>query len=133
MKQAIELLEQVLRIIPAIVADDRISANLRDQAERLVRQALEGLQVPHWETPEQRERRTGKKWPDEGAVYFYDDLLGWRAISYIDYRKRITEIRQQTHAKKIDLIVNDKQYPCVCATEAGKPPDDWKLEEENNA
>jgi hypothetical protein len=73
--------------------------------------ALERLQAaPRWETPEQYKERTGKDWPDEAAVYYYYTGFGnnWGVCRYITAKE-----------------YNDL---CVCATEAGPPPADWKPE-----
>jgi hypothetical protein len=69
---------------------------------------------PRWETPEQREKRTGKKWPDNWPVWALISLLHgeliWEVMSY-------------------DTATSAAEY-IVCATEAGPPPDGWRPEEE---
>jgi hypothetical protein len=73
---------------------------------------------PRWETPEQWEQRTGEAWPDDWAVYVrgqYEDTQGWTKWVIVDFT------RAKTFLMKIQI---------VCATEAGRPPDDWMPEEE---
>jgi hypothetical protein len=75
-------------------------------------------------TPEQWEKRTGKAWPDDWAVYYrysYDHKTyrEWRVGSH----KNIVDSRAdfETH--------NAGTHQIVCATEAGPPPDGWMPEE----
>jgi hypothetical protein len=79
----------------------------------------ETLKAPRWETPEQREKRTGKPWPDNWAVYErYEDNDGgrkWYCESY-DYAKKNSKKRKR-----------ELKY-VVCATESGPPPDNWEPE-----
>jgi hypothetical protein len=75
--------------------------------------------LPRGETPEQWERRTGEPWPDDWAVYaLYENNDGerkWFSQSY-DFTKK-------------QMRKSKTNRPIVCATEAGKPPDDWMPEE----
>jgi hypothetical protein len=79
---------------------------------------------PRWETPEQWEKRTGEKWPDNGAVYYrysydYKTYQEWR----VGRHKNIVDSRAdfETH--------NAGTHQIICATESGPPPDDWHPEE----
>jgi hypothetical protein len=85
------------------------------EAEKLVSEAIVELTTPRWETPEQREKRTGEKWPDDAAVYALVELLHgellWEIMSY------------KTAIISANYI--------ICATEAGPPPDGWKPEEKS--
>jgi hypothetical protein len=74
------------------------------------------LEKSRWYTPEQWEKRTGKAWPDDWAVY-------------CRYRSNGDELQCHWRATTYDLIKNEEwwldQKQIVCATEAGPPPDDW--------
>jgi hypothetical protein len=112
-KKAIELLERVLKIIPAIVADDRLSANLRDQAERFVQQAIAELKTPRWYTPEQWEAKTGEKLLDEAIVWFRRYDHEWISTK-LQTAKKLKKGFNKTYT-----IVANGPYP---------PPDNWRPE-----
>jgi hypothetical protein len=77
------------------------------------------IEVPAWETPEQYEKRTGEKWPDDWAVYSLNELNECNAWSVGVYKHERLYMKDHKTMKAI-----------VCATEAGRPPDDWRPEEE---
>jgi hypothetical protein len=83
---------------------------------RLEAEAQHLIEVPAWETPAQYEKRTGKAWPENWAVYACGDTdeIEWVVCTYRE-------------AKEMDKF-NDTEI--ACATEAGPPPDDWWPEEE---
>jgi hypothetical protein len=72
------------------------------------------LTTSRWYTPEQWEKRTGKKWPEDWPVWSIttDGLLTISTMGEEEIRK--------TWGTHIYVI----------ATEAGPPPDDWRPEEE---
>jgi hypothetical protein len=82
------------------------------------------LPLPHWETPEQWEKRTGEAWPVIGAVY-------WRFkkdVSAGDERWHVSTLDMARHtAKFVTAEANKKQI--ICATEAG-PPLAWEVQDE---
>jgi len=72
------------------------------------------IPVPDYETPEQYEKRTGKPFPDDGAVWIKDgfnDPQGWR----LDYCLNAIE------DGRFIILIADPPIP---------PPDDWKPEGE---
>ncbi|MDR2095173.1 MAG: hypothetical protein LBP76_06605 [Treponema sp.] len=77
---------------------------------------LDELSVPppRWETPEQWKERTGEDWPDGNAVYVRqaDGTSPWIVQQHL-------EVRVTKWLVPITII---------CATEAGKPPKNWKPE-----
>jgi hypothetical protein len=82
--------------------------------------AAEAGQLYKWETPEQREKRTGKPWPNNAAVYsLYEETpvcnRFWFCESLYDAREGNKKWTNPVYI--------------ICATEAGPPPDDWKPEE----
>ncbi|MDR1239567.1 MAG: hypothetical protein LBK27_05605 [Treponema sp.] len=81
---------------------------------------------PRWETPEQRERRTGEKWPDNAAVYFNS----WFPASDFKYVPGIWQLMELKLASLAAERLNFEKVKTaiVCATEAGPPPDGWRPE-----
>jgi hypothetical protein len=82
-------------------------------ANRLIQEAIALLKAPRWETPEQYEKRTGEKWPDDWAVYaLYEDNDGNRdwfcGTHHCEQKKKIK-------------IKNKNPLMIICATEAGPP------------
>jgi hypothetical protein len=123
MKKAIELLEEALETMLQVT---RIPEHYQEVA--YIKEAIAELKArPRWETPAQWEKRTGKAWPDNWAVYFLnfsDSDIWWDIAPYWEI-KEIDGI-QLIGDKKIDFGKKE----IVCATEAGPPPDAWKPEEE---
>jgi hypothetical protein len=114
MKKVIEILEKAGENTAKGITDNPfyIATRACYNANLLLNKALGILKAaPQWETPEQYKKRTGKAWPDFAAVYFYNQYFenGWGVCHYIT-------------AKKYYIF-------CVCATESGMPPADWKPEE----
>jgi hypothetical protein len=80
-------------------------------------QRLRLIEVPAWETPEQYERRTGKKWQDDWAVYaLYENNDGERRWFWGGCGRERRK-GENGNTRKI-----------VCAAEAGPPPDGWEPE-----
>jgi hypothetical protein len=68
--------------------------------------------ISDFETPEQREQRTGEPWPENGAVY--------GKYHFDDQEFGEFELMEHNAAKR------DGYDVIVCATEAGRPPDSWE-------
>jgi len=78
---------------------------------------LDLYELPGYETPKQYEMRTGKKWPDNGAIWFkhrdgkpFFDGGIWGVCRYV------------TAKETGDKVI-------ICAQSPEPPPDDWKPEE----
>jgi hypothetical protein len=110
MKKAIELLEKVEALVMVIFSDGENSGEC-DEIINHLNDAMALLRTPRWETPEQWEKRTGEKLDANAAVYFKWDrtVSDWGVCRY------------QSAIRDHDI--------CVVATEAGPPPDGWRLEE----
>jgi hypothetical protein len=114
-KKVIELLEEARRDL-IVYSRDEDYEHLLMFALSNIEKALDELKSPRWYTPKQWEAETGEAWPDDWGVYVWDYALKlWiiRAYETIKYCEKF----------------NGRKYPVVCATEAGKPPDDWRPEE----
>jgi hypothetical protein len=87
----------------------------------LLMESMAELKSPQWETPKQREKRTGKVWPDNAAVYWRmrDD----KKSKWYKWFPMPLEMAEMAIAKTIG------EHQLICATEAGPPPDDWEPEE----
>jgi hypothetical protein len=119
MKTVIELLEKAYENVFRInrYRDARENFADRETACRFIQQAIAELKSPRWYTPEQWEKRTGKAWPEDWAVYARAKYVesGWSRWGTLPYSEsKLTMYKTQI----------------VCATEAGPPPDDWRPEEE---
>jgi hypothetical protein len=127
MKKVIDLLEKAeAAIMLAFSGTDE--ADLCTEAINHINDAIDELKTPpRWETPEQREKRTGEKWPDDWGVYFYNGYLGWETKKYGTWKNMIISLGDEGGYERAPE--HEIQYPAVCATEAGPPPDGWKPEE----
>jgi hypothetical protein len=86
--------------------------------------ALEELQAPpRWETPEQREKRTGDPWPDNAPVWARLDTTLPCWVLFTFSQAMSGKIFHNGHTFSVVVV--------VCATEAGKPSDGWKPGEES--
>jgi hypothetical protein len=86
-----------------------------NEVKRNITWAITKLKAPpRWETPEQRKERTGEDWPDDWAIYAAVMAGGKSVWAVMLYRA----------AKDFNI----PNYRIVCATEAGKPPENWKPE-----
>jgi hypothetical protein len=117
----------------AIKAVEKVAFRGRDE-ERRIKAALNRIEcamgaietliplpLPRWETPNQWEKRTGKAWPDDWAVYaLYENNDGQRQWFWGGYEKE----RDKAGRRGKNPIA------IVCAAEAGPPPDDWRPEED---
>jgi len=75
------------------------------------------VKIPDYETPTQYEKRTGKKWPDNGAVWFkhrdgkpFFDSGIWGVCRYV------------TSKETGDKVI-------ICAHTPEPPPDEWEPSE----
>jgi hypothetical protein len=121
MKQVIELLEEALGNIAETRVAGLVSVGLQSQTEVFIQESIAILKAPRWYTPEQWEKRTGKAWPDDWAVYFRmcaDKFGGFTAYTY----RNALRLRDMAIAH---TGITPK-YQIVCATEAGPPPENWE-------
>jgi hypothetical protein len=118
-KKAVELLEEACKDLEesgrGMIYQMQISGGLDT-----IREAIALLKAPRWETTEQYEKRTGKAWPDDWAVYTLceNNINGnrwWFCESY--------------HYASIRMCTGSRLVAIICATEAGPPPDEWRPEE----
>ena len=78
----------------------------------------ETVELPNYETPEQYEKRTGKKW--NGAVWV-------KSMLDIPEVPKMWLLIRGSAVTDEDLSDNDLIY--LCAQSPEPPPDDWKPEE----
>jgi hypothetical protein len=77
---------------------------------------------PRWVTAAQYEKRMGKPWPDDCAVYYRNPIdFAWYLMLFSDAKERIGG-----RVWMLNKVV-------ICATEAGRPPDNWLPEGDSNA
>jgi hypothetical protein len=113
---------------------------LLNRAAKFIDQAIEELK-PRWETPEQYEKRTGEKWPDNGAVYYQKRTVlcnttvdgkivnehwtpfSWFVETWSDAKEEISPEAEYRKFRDYGLV--------ICATEAGPPPDTREPENQN--
>jgi hypothetical protein len=112
MKKVIELLEKASDEI-LLTSEYMPMSDIErlEKCSKFINEALERLQAAsRWETPEQYKKRTGETWPDEAAVYIFCTVFenNWSKCSY-----------------RLAKATGDI---CVCATEAGPTPANWKPE-----
>jgi hypothetical protein len=129
MQKAVELLENIKKDVYAgyIQKSRSVSYDYLYKALKKIDNLIAELKsLPRWETPEQREKRTGEKWPDNGAVYalvldwppMMSYWSGWKIMPYgkaLTYNHRPGEF-------KLCIICANNDY--------GPPPDGWKPEEQ---
>jgi hypothetical protein len=124
MKKLIELLELLRALscylttkceIERLVAKDKV-----EKVEKMVKDiddAIAELKSPRWYTPEQWEKRTGKAWSKDWAVYaLYENKHGGHRWWYCGWGYEAID------------YPGVKLLTIICATEAGPPPDDWEPE-----
>jgi hypothetical protein len=88
------------------------------------------VSFPDWDTPEQYYTRTGKAWPNSGAVYLNAWFSGSGKSVYVGNRWQIVSLEE---ARRIETNLQTSQYAhftvaIICATEAGPPPENWRPE-----
>jgi hypothetical protein len=119
MKKVIELLDKARDMV--IELADGENFEKIDELHNVLDSIKAELKAPpRWETPEQREKRTGKAWQDKWAVYVYvidwpPMMTVWKHWKVMPYGKAKTYIPRK-----------DFEVCIVCATEAGPPPDNWR-------
>jgi hypothetical protein len=123
----------------AIKAVEEVTFRSRDEEKR-IRTALDRIEcamgavetmiplpLPRWETPEQREKRTGEAWPDNGAVRALNPDDEWELMEYW----RAKQLQQDLARLDKDFGDEPEGLLIVCDRgEAGPPPDEWRPEEE---
>ena len=129
MKRAIENLETALEDITEAGYIEPDNSLMSDALYR-IKDALTELKAPpRWETPEQREKRTGEPWPDDWPVYCCGQTD--------EFAKRYDALLKRPHGytwmcmtyKKANNYEFYKMTHIICATEAGPPPDGWRPED----
>jgi hypothetical protein len=119
MKKSIELLKE---------ARDAAINGSRSTAVSCIEEAMAELKArPRWETPEQYEKRTGRHWLENWAVYFNAWFSNNGKSIYIN---NIWHITTQKEARNIAEMLKDSKrmsftIAIICATEAGPPPGGW--------
>jgi hypothetical protein len=118
----LEQLEKIIELLDA--AKEASLFGSYSTAVSCIEKAMAELNKFRWETPEQYKMRTGKPWPDYKEVYWrwrYSGVRGYQGgeWNYKSYGSLKEEYPNGIHIGIIDII---------CSTEAGKPPDDWRLE-----
>jgi hypothetical protein len=115
MKMVVELLERVN-------IDINTHCITWYTSELLDRAITELKAQPRFETPEQWEKRTGEKWPDDWAVYVRNEKMIYPGCWHVwEHKKwKDTEIRTKI-----------PHYTIICANnDYGPPPDGWRPGEE---
>jgi hypothetical protein len=120
-KKAIELLEKALDRISCVGGADRKEQKLAREGERLINEAVDLLITPCRYTPEQWEKRTGEKWPDDWPVWAKSKRkeVGLGGLFWILFREH-------------RMIKDTPGVYVICDDCGGPPPDDWKPEEGKN-
>jgi hypothetical protein len=131
MKKAIDLIDAAKGKVYDIDYDDSYRDRnevVRDECIDLLDEAIAELKNPRWETPEQWEKRTGNKYPEDAAVrIFYSPEHGWDLMEYW----RAKQLEQDLARLDKDFDVDPKLIPIVCDCGVdGPPPYGWKPEEE---
>jgi hypothetical protein len=120
MKKAIELLKTA-RAFAACGGSYSIIVGQIDKA------LAELKAPPRWETPEQREKRTGEAWPENGAVRVLLPNNDWDLMEYW----RAEQLRQDLARLDKDFGDEPRGLIIMCDRgESGPPPDDWRPEED---
>ena len=114
--------------------DCPVEKDIAGRIWKLETNGLNGIECadykPDYITPEQWEKRTGRAWPDNAAVYYryaaahrtydsfyYDDFAGDWFIKTYSY---VRDCNKKVQAYK------GGRYQMVCVTEAGPPPNNWR-------
>jgi len=78
--------------------------------------SYELIPIPDYETPEQYEKRTGKKWPENALVWYrYKDQQDFEEWIWVLSRKLVADARNS----------REKLY-ILCAQSPEPPPNDWR-------
>jgi hypothetical protein len=127
-KKVIELLEEALKKAK-FAQYYSPTPRMLDTTINLIQETIALLKaLPRWETPEQWEKRNGRKYQNKGPVWFRhtcknyrgeQEFIAWFLKEYKDARD------------DYDFHLPDYKQ-IVVATEAGPPPKDWKPEEEKD-
>jgi hypothetical protein len=80
------------------------------------------VKIPDYETPARYEKRTGKKYPNNGLVWFRFHWENGRKISYRWSVTRYNNASQYSKSPYCDVQI-------VIADPPVQPPDDWEPEE----
>jgi hypothetical protein len=117
MKKVIELLEGAKLDLIKFSRDHSLVGFAMCALSNIEESLYELKAPPRWETPEEWEKRTGKTWPDDWAVYaLYENNDVQRQWFWGGYGKERDKAGKRS---KNPMAI-------VCATESGKPPDGWR-------
>ena len=114
-----------------------VLCNFCKKTNRHTTSPVKMVSIPDYETPEQYEKRTGKKW--NGAVWFniwevhkdntlesifkITDKTRWQASTLPNVERMVRDFENMKY-KKLDHI-----GALLCAQSPEPPPDDWRPEE----
>jgi hypothetical protein len=128
-KKAIEKMEGARAALDRTASWMKVLESI-STAAKLINEVLEELKAPpNWETPEQWEKRTGKAWPDNGAVRILNPEDEWELMEYW----RAKQLEQDLARLDKDFGDEPEGLIIVCDRgEAGPPPKDWRPEEEKS-
>jgi hypothetical protein len=127
-KKVIELLEKALDDLESVYVDYGFDQTPKIDCRHEIEQAIAILQaLPRWETPQQWEKRTGNKYPENAAVrVFYSPKHGWDLMEYWRAKQLVQDLWRLDNDYDVDLEL----IPIVCDCGVdGPPPDDWRPEE----
>jgi hypothetical protein len=131
MKKAIEMLEESLECVFKIrvYPHSDFFYEIKQTAADLIRNAIAELKAPpRWHTPEQWKKLTGESWPDDWAVYWLKkNAKSFRA----DDMQKADNFYDSWEVCDYGWCRRGLPFGTIfiCATEAGKPPGDWRPEE----
>jgi hypothetical protein len=116
-RKVIDLLRTAHSLIDGLCGQNEDEKRWLDEALLYIGHALVILKAPprHY-TPEQWKERTGEEWPDMNAVYVQ---------AYKDYQGTGGWEPQYEWGVALHCEVKGLRFTIICATEAGKPSDDW--------
>jgi hypothetical protein len=128
MKKVIDLLQKSLEDLKNAIHIKPNEGYINDAADRVKAALVELKAGVKWETPEQWEKRTGNKYPEDAAVrIFYSPEHGWDLMEYWRAKQLVQDLWRLDN----DFDVDPGLIPMVCDCGVdGPPPDGWRPEEE---
>jgi hypothetical protein len=128
-KKAIKLLEKARDLVGGVFTPLTKDTIHLAAAIDCIESAMNLLQPPRWETPEQYQKRIGKEYPKRGPVWVLDEDISdegdwWWLMEYyeVDHRKA-SLLAMGVPLEKVEpmLVVCARNY-------IGPPPDGWRPE-----
>jgi hypothetical protein len=112
MMMVIKQLKKIHDYIDGIFIANEEDVRPVNESLYIIEQLIKDMEArSRWYTPEQWKELTGEEWPEAWGVYTIFDG-GWFLQRY----------------REAQLMRTYTPITIVCATEAGRPPDDWKPE-----